>query len=132
ITSLMPDTKTIEEAMEQSPQFASYMYKYPELLEYSQKLQGLTRNWSVHAAGVVIGDRPLYEMIPLRIDDKTGLTITQWEKKRCEDFGLVKMDLLGLKTLTVIDECLKLIFEETGERITVDDIPLDDEETYKM
>lgn len=132
ITSLMPDTDTLEEAMEQSSQFADYMKKYPELYEYAQKLQGLTRNWSVHAAGVVIGDRPLYEMIPLRIDDKTGLTITQWEKTRCEDFGLVKMDLLGLKTLTVMDECLKMIEEQTGESINIEEIPLDDKEVYKM
>lgn len=133
ITSIMPDTKTIEEAMEISTEFRSYMKKYPELLEYSKKLQGLTRNWSVHAAGVVIGDRPLYEMIPLRIDSKTGLTITQWEKKRCEKYGLVKMDLLGLKTLTVMDECLNLISEQLGDpKINMEEIPLDDKETYNM
>ena len=132
ITSIMPDAKTIEGAMKDSPLFKEQMDKYPELYINASKLQGLTRNWSVHAAGVVISDRPLYETVPLRIDKKTGLTITQWEKNRCEENGLVKMDLLGLKTLIVMDECLEIIKDSGGEQILIDDIPLDDEETYDM
>jgi DNA polymerase-3 subunit alpha len=132
ITAIMPDAKTIEDAMKISRDFAAYMDKYPELYEYASKLQGLTRNWSVHAAGVVISDRPLYEIAPLRIDYDSGMIVTQWEKNRCEENGLIKHDLLGVKTLNVIDDTLRTIEATTGEIITIDDIPLDDEETFKM
>jgi DNA polymerase-3 subunit alpha len=108
------------------------MKKYPELYEYASKLQGLTRNWSVHAAGVVIGDRPLYEVIPLRIDAKTGLVVTQWEKTRCENNGLIKMDILGVKTLTVIDEVFRIIESTTGANLSIEDIPLNDSDTFDM
>jgi|TARA_R110001583_G_scaffold16234_28_gene66393 DNA polymerase-3 subunit alpha len=131
ITSIMPDTSTIEQAMMISEEFAAYMHKYPELYKNSIKLQGLTRNWSVHAAGVVISDEPLYEKIPLRID-ADGMLVTQWEKTRCEDNGLIKMDLLGLKTLTVMDEVLSLIDETSGVKISMDDIPMDDKKTFEM
>ena len=130
ITSIMPDTKTLEEAMDISDEFKKYMERYPELYENAKKLQGLTRNWSTHAAGYVIGDRPLYELVPLRID-KDGTLATQWEKTRTEDNGLIKMDVLGLNTLTQIDEALSIIRERHGLDITMDDIPLDDEETFK-
>ena len=130
ITSIMPDTKTIEEAVEASEQFAKYMEKYPKLYEYAKKLQGLTRNWSTHAAGYVIGDRPLYELVPLRID-KEGTLATQWEKTRTEDNGLIKMDILGLNTLTQIDEVLDIIKERHNKDILMTDIPLDDPKTFK-
>lgn len=132
ITSIMPDEKTIEKAMEKSKEFAEYMNRYPELYEYASRMQGLTRNWSVHAAGVVIGDRPLYELIPLRIDPESGAVVAQWEKTRVEKFGLVKMDLLGLKTLNVIDDAIRMIEARTGELIDMENIPLDDKEVYKM
>ncbi len=132
ITSIMPDEKTIEKAMEISEEFASYMKRYPELYEYASKMQGLTRNWSVHAAGVVIADRPLYELIPLRIDSETGAVVSQWEKTRVEKFGLVKMDLLGLKTLNVIDDATRMIEARTGKLINMDDVPIDDAKVYKM
>ncbi len=130
ITSIMPDSKTIEKAKAESSEFDVYMDRYPELNEYSIKLQNLTRNWSIHAAGVVIGERPLYEMAPLRIDGDS--IITQWEKTRCEDNGLIKMDILGLKTLSVIDNAFKLIEKSTGKSLSIDDIGLDDSDTYDM
>ncbi|MDB2481532.1 DNA polymerase III subunit alpha [bacterium] len=131
ITSIMPDAKTIEEAMSMSKEFASFMEKYPKLYEYASKLQGLTRNWGVHAAGVVISDEPLYNFVPLRIDD-TGQTITQWEKNRCEENGLIKMDILGLNTLNVISDVFDIIEKTKGRKISIEDIPLDDEKTFKM
>lgn len=136
LTSIMPDAHTIEEAISGSREFAKFMDKYPEVKEYSTKLQNLTRQWSVHAAGVVISDRPLYEMVPLRIgaeeDSDETVTATQWEKTRAEEFGLVKMDVLGLKTLIIISESLKYIADTTGKKIIIDEIPLDDVATYKM
>lgn len=136
ITSIMPDVDTVEEAVEQSAEFATFMTDYPEVLEYSSQLQNLTRQWSIHAAGVVIGTVPLYELIPLRIDlnKETGesVTATQWEKTRSEDFGLVKMDILGLNTLTVMSSALDYIKDTTGLTMSIDEIPIDDPATFKM
>lgn len=132
ITSAMPDVHSIDEAIEISDEVAKYMKKYPDLYSYTKKLESLTRNWSVHAAGVVIGDRPLYEMAPLRVDEKEGKVVTQWEKTRCEDNGLIKMDILGVQTLTTIDQAFKIIKETTGKTITTADIDFSDKEVYKM
>lgn len=131
ITSIMPDAKTIEKAMEDSNQFSDFMRKYPDLYQFANKLQNLTRNWSVHAAGLVIGQEALYDFVPLRIDDE-GSAVTQWEKTRCEDNGLIKMDLLGLKTLTVIDNTFKIIKETSGKEISIKDMDLSDKEVYDM
>lgn len=132
ITAIMPDVDYIDDAMKSSKEFSTYMKKYPELYEYSNKLQNLTRNWSIHAAGIVIGDRPLYEIAPLRIDEKLGNVVTQWEKNRCEDNGLIKMDILGLETLNVIDNAFKIIKERRGLDIKISDIQLDDQDVYQM
>jgi len=131
ITDIMPDASTLDQAMRESNQLSVYMDEYPELYEYASKLQNLTRNWSMHAAGVVIGEKALYETIPLRID-KDGHVISQWEKNRCEENGLIKMDILGLKTLTVIDNAFRLIEVSTGEKLTVNDIDMTDKASYDM
>jgi DNA-directed DNA polymerase III PolC len=143
LTSVMPDEDTIDKAIEasnntDSKEFALALKKYPELYEYATKLEGLTRNWSIHAAGVIISDRPIHEIAPLRIeqvnpeDPSTWITITQWEKNRCEKFGFVKMDCLGLKTLVTIDETLNTIRDMSGPVIDLESISLDDPDTYKM
>ena len=136
ITASFPDEETIEECIKKSKEVAKFMQEYPEVRKYSEKLQGLTRQMSVHAAGVVIADQPLHEIVPLRIekDSKTGkeTVVTQWEKTRVEEFGLIKMDILGLTTLSVIDSTLKLIKKTKGEDIDIDHIPLDDSSVYKM
>lgn len=136
ITSIMPDEETLEESVDKNKEFAGYMKKYPELYDYASALQGLMRNWGVHAAGVVIAPQPLYEIAPLRIeiDKQTGnkVTATQWDKDHCENFGFIKMDLLGLETLNVISEALRLIKQRHNLDLKIDDIPLDDEDTFKM
>ena len=131
ITSIMPDAKNLKKAMAESTQFSQYMSQYPDLLEYGEKLQNLTRNWSVHAAGMVIGQDSLSNSVPLRVDDE-GNVVTQWEKTRCEDNGLIKMDLLGLKTLTVIENTFKLIEQSSGKKLTIEDIDLNDQKVYEM
>lgn len=131
ITAMMPDSDSLDDAMKESKEFATWMKKFPELYEYGSKLQNLTRNWSVHAAGVVIGEEELYNVAPLRFDEE-GNVVTQWEKTRCEDNGLIKMDLLGLKTLTVIDEAFKLIRETAGLNLSTDDIDITDQDVYGM
>src|SRR6202789_1267842 len=101
-----------------------------ELIDTAKKLEGLVRGSGVHASAVVIAPRPLTELVPIN-KTKNDEIVTAYDMKAIEKLGLLKMDFLGLTTLTVIDDCLKLIEQSRGERIDIDAIPLDDEETYK-
>jgi DNA polymerase-3 subunit alpha len=101
------------------------------MLDIAQKLEGLYRHASTHAAGVVIGDRPLEELIPLYHDPRSDMTVTQYDMKWVEPAGLVKFDFLGLKTLTVIHHCCTLLAQR-GIHIDPGNLPLDDEATYRM
>jgi DNA polymerase-3 subunit alpha len=101
------------------------------LLETALKLEGLYRNASTHAAGVVIGDRPLDELVPLYRDPRSPMPVTQFNMKWVEPAGLVKFDFLGLKTLTVIDRAVRFI-RQRGIEIDMARLPLDDEKTFRM
>jgi len=101
------------------------------LLTYGQQLEGLLRNASTHAAGVVIGDRPLDELVPLYQDPRSDMPATQFNMKWVEAAGLVKFDFLGLKTLTVIQNAVDLL-RARGVEIDIGTIPLDDEKTYRL
>src|SRR6056297_3219885 len=101
------------------------------LLTYGMKVEGLLRNASTHAAGVVIGDRPLDALVPLYQDPRSDMPATQFNMKWVEQAGLVKFDFLGLKTLTVIQYALDML-KERGVEIDIGAIPLDDEQTYKL
>lgn len=101
------------------------------LLNYGQQVEGLLRNASTHAAGVVIGDRPLDELVPLYQDPKSDMPATQFNMKWVEAAGLVKFDFLGLKTLTVIESALNLL-RLRGIDLDIAMIPLDDEKTYQL
>ena len=99
--------------------------------DIAQKLEGLTRHASTHAAGIVIGDRPLTELVPLYRDPKSLMPVTQYNMKWVEPAGLVKFDFLGLKTLTVLDRAVKLV-RRRGIEIDLSNLPLDDPNTYEM
>ncbi|MEM1066792.1 MAG: DNA polymerase III subunit alpha [Pseudomonadota bacterium] len=101
------------------------------LLQYGMKLEGLLRNASTHAAGVVIGDRPLDELVPLYRDPRSDMPATQFNMKWVEQAGLVKFDFLGLKTLTVIQNALDLLAAR-GVEIDINAIPLDDAKSYEL
>jgi DNA polymerase-3 subunit alpha len=101
------------------------------LLAISLQLEGLYRHASTHAAGVVIGDRPLDELVPLYRDPRSDMPVTQFNMKYVESAGLVKFDFLGLKTLTVLSRACDLIAER-GETVDLTRIPLDDAKTYAM
>ena len=101
------------------------------LLNYAEQVEGLLRNASTHAAGVVIGDRPLDELVPLYKDPRSDMPATQFNMKWVEPAGLVKFDFLGLKTLTVIQNALDLL-KDRGVEIDIGLIPLDDEPTYEL
>jgi DNA polymerase-3 subunit alpha len=101
------------------------------LLDYGKQIEGLLRNASTHAAGVVIGDRPLDELVPLYQDPRSDMPATQFNMKWVEAAGLVKFDFLGLKTLTVIQNALDLLAER-GTVIDISLIPLDDAKSYGL
>ncbi|MGE4064944.1 MAG: DNA polymerase III subunit alpha [Rhodospirillaceae bacterium] len=102
-----------------------------QLLDISLKLEGLYAHASTHAAGVVIGDRPLDELVPLYRDPASDMPVTQFNMKWVEPAGLVKFDFLGLKTLTVLDQAVKLL-RRRGIELDLSKIPLDDKATFAM
>ncbi|MGH7045174.1 MAG: DNA polymerase III subunit alpha [Stellaceae bacterium] len=101
------------------------------LIEIALKLEGLYRHASTHAAGVVIGDRPLAELVPLYRDPRSDMPVTQFNMKWVELAGLVKFDFLGLKTLTVLARCLELL-KARGIVLDLADLPLDDRATFEL
>ncbi|WP_292896028.1 MULTISPECIES: DNA polymerase III subunit alpha [unclassified Nitratireductor] len=124
----------LPKAIEDEPRFAEEVEKEPivgTLLDYAQKLEGLYRHASTHAAGIVIGDRPLSELVPMYRDPRSDMPVTQFNMKWVEQAGLVKFDFLGLKTLTVLETAVKLI-RRRGIEIDLSRIPLDDPDTYAM
>ncbi|EKF17887.1 DNA polymerase III subunit alpha [Nitratireductor pacificus] len=124
----------LPKAIEDEPRFAEEVAKEPivgTLLEMAQKLEGLYRHASTHAAGIVIGDRPLSELVPMYRDPRSDMPVTQFNMKWVEQAGLVKFDFLGLKTLTVLETAVKLI-RRRGIEIDLSRIPLDDADSYAM
>ena len=103
-----------------------------QLIDLSKSVEGLPRNAGTHAAGVIIAPRDLKEYVPLQLGADTDGMITQYDKDRVEELGLLKMDFLGLRTLTVIGDCIEFIKQTTGEVVDIDNIPLEDEETCAM
>ena len=125
---------SLGKAIEGEPRFAEEAEREPivqTLLDMAQKLEGLYRHASTHAAGIVIGDRPLSELVPMYRDQRSDMPVTQFNMKYVEQAGLVKFDFLGLKTLTVLETAVKLI-RRRGIDIDLSKIPLDDEKTYAM
>jgi DNA polymerase III subunit alpha len=125
---------TLQQAIDGEPRIQEERDRDPtvkRMLGIGLKLEGLYRHASTHAAGIVIGDRPLQELVPLYRDPRSSLPATQFNMKYVEKAGLVKFDFLGLKTLTVIDKAQKLIRKREPD-FDANRIPLDDAATYKM
>ena len=125
---------TLSQAISGEPQLLAMRREDPavaRLMEIALGIEGLYRHASTHAAGLVIGDRPLEELVPLYRDPRSDIPVTQFSMKYVELAGLVKFDFLGLKTLTVLAKACHLI-EAGGETIDLDKIPLDDPPTYEM
>jgi DNA polymerase III subunit alpha len=124
----------LADAIAAEPRFAEEVEKEPivqTLLDIAQKLEGLYRHASTHAAGIVIGDRKLSELVPMYRDPRSDMPVTQFNMKWVEQAGLVKFDFLGLKTLTVLQTAVELIARK-GIDIDLSQIPLDDPTTYAM
>src|SRR5437879_2564493 len=135
IAKMVPTTLNIklEDAIQESPQLKEAYEKdeqVRELLETAKKLEGLVRNSGVHAAGVVIAPRPLTELVPLH-KTKNDEIVTAFDMVAIEKLGLLKMDFLGLTTLTILDDTIKLIAQTRGQKLDLPSLPLDDDETYQ-
>ncbi|MEM7480118.1 MAG: DNA polymerase III subunit alpha [Acidobacteriota bacterium] len=134
ISKLVPDmTRSLAEAAKEVEALRTEVKRDPEIqqiVDVGKRLEGLTRHASVHAAGVVITPQPLDELVPLFKTSRDEVT-TQWDKDVVEDLGLLKMDFLGLRTLTVIDDAVKIIRQQ-GVDLDLDEVPLDDPEVYKL
>jgi DNA polymerase-3 subunit alpha len=136
ITKLIPTTLNIKlhDALEQEPAIRESARKDPrlnEVLEVALKLEGMARNASMHAAGVVISPVPLRELVPLYKTSKDEI-VTQYDMLGLEKLALLKMDFLGLTTLDIIQEAVALIERERGEKLVIEDLALDDQATYQI
>ena len=137
IAKLVPDVlgMTLQEAIDASPELRAKSAEEPQvkqLLDTALSLEGLTRHASTHAAGVVIGNRPLIDLVPLYRDPKSGEVVTQFDMNMVERIGLVKFDFLGLRTLTVIADAEKLVRANGHPDFSVASLPMDDKKTYEL
>jgi DNA polymerase-3 subunit alpha len=124
---------TLAKALAEEPQLQAAREedeRVAQLLRIAQKLEGLYRHASTHAAGVVIGDRPLDQLVPLYRDPRSGMKVSQFNMKWVEQAGLVKFDFLGLKTLTVLDRAVRLVARR-GVTVDLSRLPLDDRKSYE-
>ncbi|MDH3717278.1 MAG: DNA polymerase III subunit alpha [Planctomycetota bacterium] len=137
IVAMVPDVLgiTLKKALETSEELRKTYEadgEVRELIDLAMKIEGLARNVGTHAAAVVIADKPLTEYVPLgRVQGKEDI-ITQWAMNEVEAAGLLKMDFLGLRNLTVLAKCADLIQQTTGEQIDPHKFPLDDAETFAL
>ena len=136
LTKLVPTVLNISltDAIATEPGFGDARKKDPkvdDVLNVALRLEGLARNCSVHAAGVVISPQPLKELVPLYKTNRDEI-VTQFDMSGLDKLGLLKMDFLGLTTLTLIDDAQRLIEKRHGVKLVLEDLPLDDKETYEV
>ncbi|WP_295844095.1 DNA polymerase III subunit alpha [Tardiphaga sp.] len=138
LTKLVPQNPaapvTLAAAIESEPKLQAFRDEDPVVaraFNIALRLEGLTRHASTHAAGIVIGDRPLSELVPMYRDPKSDMPVTQFNMKWVEPAGLVKFDFLGLKTLTVLDVAVKLL-KQRNIHVDLPTLPIDDAATYAM
>ncbi|ANK37048.1 DNA polymerase III subunit alpha [Staphylococcus equorum] len=123
---------TLDQAYEQNDfkQFVHRNHRHERWFEISKKLEGLPRHTSTHAAGIIINDHPLYEYAPLTLGD-TGL-LTQWTMTEAERIGLLKIDFLGLRNLSIIHQIVKQVKKDTNTHIDIEQIPFDDSKVFQL
>src|SRR6266699_213086 len=136
LAKLIPNTLGIElkDALEEAPQLKAAVNadeNLKELMAVALRLEGLSRHASTHAAGVVISPRPLSEIVPLYKTNRDEIT-TQFDMNALERVGLLKMDFLGLTTLTVLHDTVRMVEQNRGVKLDIDNLTLKDEETYKL
>ena len=136
IAKMIPFGMTLDETMKKVPEFRA-LYETDEkatkLIEAAKKLEGVVRHASTHACGVVISDTPLDEIVPLQHPTQDEqVIVTQYGMHSIEDIGLLKMDFLGLKNLTIIEDTLSRIYAIRGKNIDIENLPENDKKTYKI
>ena len=137
LKKLVPETLGInlKTAIEQVPELQA-IYKSADLkgivLREAEKLEGSVRNTGVHAAGIIIAPYDLTDIVPVATAKDSDLLVTQYDGRVIEDAGVIKMDFLGLKTLTILKDALRLIKQNHGVEIDIDTIPLDDQQTFEL
>ena len=102
------------------------------IVDMARGLEGLKRQWGVHAAGVILSREPLLDVIPIQRREADGAIITQFDMGACEATGLLKMDFLGLRNLSVLDDCLDNIAKNQGKKVVLEDLPLSDKKTFDL
>jgi DNA polymerase-3 subunit alpha len=137
IKKLVPDTLgiTLKDAIEQVPELKEILKGNDlraQVLREAEKLEGSVRNTGVHAAGIIIAPYDLTDIVPVAVAKDSDLLVTQYDGRVIEDAGVIKMDFLGLKTLTILKDALRLIKQNHGVSIDIDYIPLDDKETFEL
>lgn len=138
LAKLVPERvgTTLEDAYKKVPELAKELKEGPplvrETLEFARSLEGSYRQTGVHACGVIIGPSNLIDCLPLSKQKDTYLPVTQYDGKNVESVGMLKMDFLGLKTLSIIKDALKNIENRYGSKIDIENVPLDDEKTYAL
>jgi DNA polymerase-3 subunit alpha len=136
LAKLIPFNSKLDEALENIGELKELYQNNPDakkIIDAAKHLEGVARHASVHACGIVITKEPLTNYLPLqRSPQNPEITITQFEMYSIEDLGLLKMDFLGLKNLTIIEETVRLLKEMRGEEINISQIPLDDKKTFKI
>lgn len=135
VAKLVPIMSTVDDALQEVPDLRQLAEDDPQvqrLLDLAKSLDGVARHASTHAAGVVISREPLTEYVPLQRNVGDDGVMTQFEMNAIEKIGLLKMDFLGLRNLTVLDRAVRFIGETRGETIDLKEIPLDDSKTFKL
>jgi DNA polymerase-3 subunit alpha len=131
------EIKSVKDAAIHCLDFSKWLEKYPDILRHSESIEGLCSSYGVHAAGIVISKIPLSEIAPLRgtgkNEDEHGVSFaTQYAYEDLESLGLIKFDILSVSTLSVISECLKMIKLRHGMSIDIENLPLNDPETFHL
>ena len=121
---------TVQDAVKSFKEVKQFADKYPEVMKYAQKLEGQVRQKGIHAAGIVVSEKPIEEVCPVELKD--GKVVTSFDGPAAENAGLLKLDILGLKTMTIIKETLKNIKDSTGEDIKLEEISLADKGVFKQ
>ena len=136
ISKSIPMFTKLDEALKTVPELKEMYSNEPaakKILDYAKRLEGVARHSSTHACGVLITDKPLTDYVPIQYASSADKSvISQYSLHPIEDLGLLKMDFLGLKNLTIIESALKIIKNTRGLEIDIDDIPLDDQATFKL
>ena len=126
---------TIDKALDRNPKLKAEYENNPDVknvIDVARRLEGMARHASTHAAGVVIADAPITDYVPLQKNPKDESVMTQYTMKKLESMGLLKMDFLGLRTLTVIRDAVRMIEENHGVKLDIERLDLNDKKVYEL